>query len=116
MSVSSIRRMNVPPRPRAMSQLNNAVRALPTCRLPVGLGAPADVAEADAGSFAERILVPDLGDDERDEAISPKPELFVQTRYHANPIDEAEPLLTTARRPLRPVLWAGVALVLRAFR
>src|SRR5688500_3924504 len=38
-SVSSIRRTNVPPDPRASSQLNNAVRALPTCSCPVGLGA-----------------------------------------------------------------------------
>jgi len=29
----------VPPAPRAMSQLNNAVRALPTWSWPVGLGA-----------------------------------------------------------------------------
>src|ERR1041384_1828045 len=38
-SVSSIRRMNVPPLPRANSQLKSAVRALPTWRWPVGLGA-----------------------------------------------------------------------------
>ena len=38
-SVSSMRRMNVPPAPRASSQLKSAVRALPTCRWPVGLGA-----------------------------------------------------------------------------
>ena len=39
MSVSSIRRMKVPPWPRANSQLNSAVRALPTCKWPVGDGA-----------------------------------------------------------------------------
>src|SRR5689334_6739451 len=39
MSVSSILRMNVPSWPRASSQLKSAVRALPTCRWPVGLGA-----------------------------------------------------------------------------
>src|SRR5215217_8180981 len=38
-SVSSMRRMNVPPAPRASNQLNKAVRALPTWRCPVGLGA-----------------------------------------------------------------------------
>src|SRR5262245_37878876 len=38
-SVSSIRRMKVPPWPRASSQLKSAVRALPTCNCPVGLGA-----------------------------------------------------------------------------
>src|SRR3989338_8706056 len=38
-SVSSIRSRNWPPSCRAKSQLNRAVRALPTCRKPVGLGA-----------------------------------------------------------------------------
>ena len=38
-SVSSMRRMNVPSLPRASSQLKSAVRALPTCSCPVGLGA-----------------------------------------------------------------------------
>ena len=51
--------------------------------------ADVDAADSDADSYAERILVPDLGDDERDAALTPRPGLFVQTRYHANPIDEA---------------------------
>src|SRR5688572_17510613 len=34
-----MRRMNTPPRRRASSQLNSAVRAPPTCRYPVGDGA-----------------------------------------------------------------------------
>ena len=38
-SVSSMRRMNAPPLWRAKSQLKSAVRAPPTCRWPVGLGA-----------------------------------------------------------------------------
>ena len=38
-SVSSMRRMNVPSWPRASSQLKSAVRALPTWSWPVGLGA-----------------------------------------------------------------------------
>src|SRR4051812_12008249 len=38
-SVSSIRRMKVPPKWRAKSQLNSAVRAPPTWRYPVGEGA-----------------------------------------------------------------------------
>ena len=38
-SVSSILTMNVPPRPRANSQLYIAVRIMPTWGLPVGLGA-----------------------------------------------------------------------------
>jgi hypothetical protein len=40
-------------------------------------------------SYIKRILVTDLGHDERSEELTPRPELFIQTRYHANPIDEA---------------------------
>jgi len=42
-----------------------------------------------ADDYAWRILVPDLGGDARYAELTPRPELFVQTRYHANPIDEA---------------------------
>ena len=38
-SVSSIRKMKVPPAPRTKSQLNSAARALPTWKYPVGDGA-----------------------------------------------------------------------------
>jgi hypothetical protein len=38
-SVSSMRRTNVPPWWRAKRKLKSAVRAPPTCRNPVGLGA-----------------------------------------------------------------------------
>ena len=38
-SVSSMRSRTVPPWRRAYSQLNNAVRAPPMCRYPVGEGA-----------------------------------------------------------------------------
>ena len=48
---------------------------------------PTDV-DAEA-SYLERMLVSDLGHDERDSELEPRPELFVQTRYHADPIDEA---------------------------
>ena len=37
-SVSSTRSTNVPPKCRANTQLNSALRTLPTCRLPVGDG------------------------------------------------------------------------------
>lgn len=46
-------------------------------------------ADPEAETYAGRILVPDLGGDESDAELTPRPELFVQTRYHANPIDEA---------------------------
>src|SRR3954471_23922282 len=39
LSVSSMRKMKTPPVWRAYSQLNNAVRALPMWKKPVGLGA-----------------------------------------------------------------------------
>ena len=38
-SVSSIRRTNLPPQWRAYSQQKSAVRTLPRCRTPIGLGA-----------------------------------------------------------------------------
>ena len=39
LSVSSMRSRKEPPQWRANSQLNTAVRAVPMCRVPVGLGA-----------------------------------------------------------------------------
>ena len=47
------------------------------------------ISDVAGGGYSERILVTDLGHDERDEELSPRPELFVQTRFNANPIDEA---------------------------
>jgi hypothetical protein len=63
-SVSSMRRTYVPPFLRAHSQLKSAVRAPPTCRYPVGLGAKRTRIEAaalrrghwDAASFRGRFL------------------------------------------------------------
>ena len=46
-------------------------------------------AEFDEESYSARILVSDLGGDEREEGLESLPEFFVQTRYHAKPIDEA---------------------------
>jgi hypothetical protein len=39
-------------------------------------------------SYAERILAPDISGDERDQALEGRPELFVQSRYQTEPIDE----------------------------
>jgi hypothetical protein len=50
---------------------------------------PAPTIDDAADSYADRIVVADLGHDERAEEIALRPELFVQSRYHANPIDEA---------------------------
>jgi hypothetical protein len=60
-------------------------------------GAPASPAarletratESATGAYAERIVVANLGGDERAEELRPKPELFVQTAYFANRIDGA---------------------------
>lgn len=48
---------------------------------------PARVPEPE--SYRDRMLVSDLGHDEREGELEPRPELFIQSRYHANPIDEA---------------------------
>ena len=40
-------------------------------------------------SYRDRVLVSDLGHDERESELQARPELFIQSRYHANPIDEA---------------------------
>lgn len=45
-----------------------------------------DTPEAD---YTDSILVPDLADDERGESLEARPELFVQARYQAAPIEEA---------------------------
>jgi len=50
-SVSSMRRMKVPPRRRAKSQLKSAVRAPPIWRWPVGLGAKRTRSGAAGGGF-----------------------------------------------------------------
>jgi hypothetical protein len=39
--------------------------------------------------FADRTLIPHLGGDERGEALTGRPELFVQSRYHAFPLKGA---------------------------
>jgi hypothetical protein len=51
---------------------------------------PSDVAGAlDSEDYTERMLTPDLGGDERERRLEARPELFVQSRYQAEPIDEA---------------------------
>src|SRR6266540_3457305 len=51
-----MRRMNVPPEPRASSQLKSAVRALPTCSWPVGLGAKRSLISFQAGPKGPALL------------------------------------------------------------
>jgi len=60
-------------------------------------------------TFTDRILVKDLGHDEREHKLEARPELFIQSRYHALPIKEATsrditPNLGLNRMELR---WAG---------
>ena len=60
-------------------------------------------------SFTEKILVSDLGHDDRGDELRLRPELFVQTRYHANPIDEATDADVTRNLGLNrmELRWAG---------
>jgi hypothetical protein len=51
--------------------------------------APERQAPSEDGEFAERIIITDLGSDDREEQLRGKPELFVQTAYFANRIDNA---------------------------
>jgi hypothetical protein len=71
-----------------LATLATDVTALRTERIepeatPAAASAPQEL------DYAERILVTDLGHDERDGELTARPEFFVQSRYHANPIDGA---------------------------
>lgn len=61
-----------------------------------------------SSAFVERIIEPELGANERAEPIRPKPEIFVQARYSALPIRDAnsefEPNFSLTRIETR---WAG---------
>jgi len=61
-----------------------------------------------AEEFAARIVGPDNGSDERDSVVEAKPEIFIQTRYSAAPIDGSgtafQPNLRLSRIETR---WAG---------
>jgi hypothetical protein len=62
-----------------------------------------------ASDYKEQILQPDLGGDERDYALSARPELFVQSRYQALPISGAT-LLTAPSNfelPRMESRWSG---------
>ncbi len=50
---------------------------------------PTHRAEKHASDFERRILLPDLEGDERDKELTGRPELFVQSRYHALPLEQA---------------------------
>jgi hypothetical protein len=41
--------------------------------------------------FADQILVPDLGGDEREHKLEGRPEIFLQTRFSRNRLPEADP-------------------------
>ncbi|MBI3681146.1 MAG: hypothetical protein HY235_12210 [Acidobacteria bacterium] len=51
--------------------------------------AATDPASDHRGDFARRILLPDLGGDQREHELSGRPELFIQSRYQALPINGA---------------------------
>lgn len=84
------------------------ITTLRTERIEPEVTAQAATAEQEL-DYAERMLVTDLGHDERDGELTARPELFLQSRYHANPIDEATAddvtrNLSLSRMELR---WAG---------
>ena len=51
--------------------------------------APADPAPDSGSDFSRRILAPNLGHDERERELQGRPELFIQSRYQALPIEHA---------------------------
>ena len=64
--------------------------------------------KTDAQEFAERIIGPEIGSDERDKALQAKPEIFIQTRYSAAPLEGSgtafNPNIRLSRIETR---WAG---------
>lgn len=59
----------------------------PSVRSP---GAPPDSAGAGLTELRERTLGPDIGASERNETLTAQPELFIQARYSAAPIDGSD--------------------------
>src|SRR5262249_37682250 len=90
-SVSSTRRMNVPSWPCASSQLKSAVRALPTCSCPVGLGANRTLTpDPRAGTRGlRRSSLPQQGDGMRGDRLAPADgiDAFVGLALHTHAID-----------------------------
>jgi hypothetical protein len=64
--------------------------------------------DEESKEFAERIIGPDLGSNVRDDKLEAKPEIFIQTRYSAAPINGSgsafQPNLRLSRIETR---WAG---------
>ena len=65
--------------------------------------------ESASASYQERILVTELGGNERAEALAARPELFVQTRYQSAPIEDATSEDVTRNFALNrmELRWAG---------
>ena len=82
-SVSSMRRMNVPPWCRAKSQLNSAVRAPPTCRYPVGEGANRTRGRSIPSSYSA--TSPRCSAEPRDRRASSSPRQTCRSRLSAPP-------------------------------
>ncbi len=72
----------------AVSELKNAP-AVQARASSIAVAAPEQPTEKHDGDFAGRILVPDLGGDERGDVLTGRPELFVQSRYHALPLERS---------------------------
>ena len=93
---------------KVIEGLTSEVQALrqPVPTLPVATAAlpssPVPAADA-ADAYRERILRPDLGQDERASELSARPELFIQSRFSALPIPGA--LNRTRRRTFQSRVW-----------
>jgi Phosphate-selective porin O and P len=73
----------------------------------LGQAAPEPSKEA-ADEFTDRIVGPDLGQNERDHTLGAKPEIFIQTRYSVAPIEGSEAAFDPNFRISRAeVRWAG---------
>jgi cell division protein FtsB len=105
---------------RQLEQLNEAMQALRAeiaklkgevnqdAQSPKASTLQPERAEAARSEFAERIIEPEMGASEREEALRARPEIFIQSRYSALPIrssnGEFEPNLSMTRIETR---WSG---------
>jgi hypothetical protein len=106
---------------KTIELLSTEVQALrrPDAEAAVASGAaapPAPAPSKEAGGaqtdathdFAERIIGPEIGSDERDSVLEAKPEIFIQTRYSVAPFDGSgtafQPNIRLSRIETR---WAG---------
>lgn len=105
---------------RQLEQLNEAVQSLRAeiaklkgesnrdAQLPAAASLQPAQAETAQSDFAERVIEPEMGANEREDTLQAKPEIFIQSRYSALPIrnsnSEFEPNFSMTRIETR---WSG---------